>query len=61
MTDASEMTNEPKVKELLKLSIRNIARLGRLVNSLMDFSRLEGKRKCWNLRTAAVNDRYLSV
>ncbi|KAG8887667.1 hypothetical protein FRB98_009229 [Tulasnella sp. 332] len=44
VNDAAEITTEPRVKELLKLSIRNIARLGRLVDSLMDFSRLEAGR-----------------
>ncbi|KAG8997175.1 hypothetical protein FRB93_000461 [Tulasnella sp. JGI-2019a] len=44
VTDAAEIATEPRVKELLKLSIRNIARLSRLVDSLMDFSRLEAGR-----------------
>ncbi|KAG8900968.1 hypothetical protein FRB99_005658 [Tulasnella sp. 403] len=42
--DAAEMTTEPRVKDLLKTSVRNIGRLSRLVDSLMDFSRLEGTR-----------------
>ncbi|KAG8850364.1 hypothetical protein FRB96_000428 [Tulasnella sp. 330] len=42
--DAFDLTKEPKVKDLLSLAMRNTSRLGRLVDSLMDFSRLEAGR-----------------
>ncbi|KAG8887410.1 hypothetical protein FRB98_009674 [Tulasnella sp. 332] len=42
--DAFDVTKEPKVKDLLSLAMRNTSRLGRLVDSLMDFSRLEAGR-----------------
>lgn len=37
------MTTEPRVKEQLSLTTRNIERLQKLVDSLMDFTRVEGK------------------
>ncbi|KAG8964813.1 hypothetical protein FRC03_001346 [Tulasnella sp. 419] len=42
--EAVALTSESKVKDLLKLVSRNVARLTRLVDSLMQFSRIEAGR-----------------
>jgi hypothetical protein len=39
--DAVDESSDPKVKEKLKLALRNVSRLSRLVESLMDFTRIE--------------------
>ncbi|KAG9051349.1 hypothetical protein FS837_008444 [Tulasnella sp. UAMH 9824] len=41
--EALRMTTEPRIKEQLSLTTRNIERLQKLVDSLMDFTRVEGK------------------
>ncbi|KAG8934136.1 hypothetical protein FRC02_010513 [Tulasnella sp. 418] len=42
--EAIALTSENKVKDMLKLVTRNVTRLGRLVDSLMQFSRIEAGR-----------------
>ncbi|KAG8961506.1 hypothetical protein FRC03_005304 [Tulasnella sp. 419] len=42
--EAIALTSENKVKDLLKMVTRNVARLTRLVDSLMQFSRIEAGR-----------------
>lgn len=42
--NAVSETNDAKLKETLKLALRNVSRLSRLVDSLMDFSRIEAGR-----------------
>ena len=37
-------SKDAKVKESLKLALRNVSRLSRLVDSLMDFTRIESGR-----------------
>lgn len=39
--DAVSVTRETKLKETLKMALRNVSRLSRLVDSLMDFTRIE--------------------
>ena len=36
------LSNDPKMKERISLALRNVSRLARLVDSLMDYARLEG-------------------
>ncbi|KAF8576294.1 hypothetical protein K439DRAFT_1640612 [Ramaria rubella] len=48
--DAVTVSNEPKLKETLKLALRNVSRLSRLVDSLMDFTRIEAGKLLGNFK-----------
>lgn len=44
LQDALDKVREPKVQDMLNMASRNVARLSRLVDSLMDFTRIEAGR-----------------
>lgn len=44
LQDALSRIAEPQVKESLKVAVRNVARLSRLVDSLLDFSKIAANR-----------------
>ncbi|KAF8521410.1 hypothetical protein BU17DRAFT_87965 [Hysterangium stoloniferum] len=48
--DALSTVQEPKIKETLKLASRNVSRLSRLVDSLMDFTRIEAGKLLGNFK-----------
>ncbi|KAG8894496.1 hypothetical protein FRC00_008888, partial [Tulasnella sp. 408] len=54
--EALRMTTEPRVKEQLSLTTRNIERLQKLVDSLMDFTRVEGGRMYGRFRATNLAD-----
>ncbi|KAG8934382.1 hypothetical protein FRC01_003339 [Tulasnella sp. 417] len=52
--EALRMTVDPRVKEQLSLTTRNIERLQKLVDSLMDFTRVEGGRMYGRFRATSL-------
>ena len=47
------MTKEAKLKETLKMALRNVSRLSRLVDSLMDFTRIEAGKLLGKFRPSS--------
>ncbi|KAG8979497.1 hypothetical protein FRC05_008486 [Tulasnella sp. 425] len=52
--EALRLTSEPRVKQQLTMTTRNIERLQKLVDSLMDFTRVEGGRMYGRFRATSL-------
>ena len=52
--DAVAEGTDPKLKDKLKLALRNVSRLSRLVDSLMDFTRIEAGKLLGTLHCRVV-------
>ncbi|GJJ11735.1 hypothetical protein Clacol_005973 [Clathrus columnatus] len=48
--DALDATRDPNVKDMLSMASRNVSRLSRLVDSLMDFTRIEAGKLLGNFK-----------
>ncbi|KAG8986371.1 hypothetical protein FRB90_004052, partial [Tulasnella sp. 427] len=54
--EALRLTTEPRVKQQLSMTTRNIERLQKLVDSLMDFTRVEGGRMYGRFKATGLAD-----